>query len=268
MVDAGELSKMELKSELTKQAGLVDQTLTTWEDKTKQWVTEYLAAQLQSMFKSYAEQAAEMAAMREQMKDLLTMQGTLMRQVDALMAESDEEAEGEGSGEPSAPPYPTESRSVQDSVQLAMQPHGDEPFKSVKAEKGIDHGDETKGEQPGPSGAGVLQIHRMVHTAAGGVTEQSAGAGEEDRERYSTLRGRAYSPELGIGQMKLEPPSRYNGAKRPGVGKWIDAMTTWMSLMNYPTSKWVLIASTRLEGHALSWYTAHAWSVQEGTGRD
>ena len=114
MVDAGELSKMELKSELTKQAGLVDQTLTTWETKTKQWVTEYLAAQLQPMFKSYAEQAVEMAAMREQMKDLLTMQGTLMRQVDALMAESEEEAD---ESEPSAPPYPTESRSVQDSVQ-------------------------------------------------------------------------------------------------------------------------------------------------------
>ena len=64
MVDAGELSKMELKSELTKQAGLVDQTLTTWETKTKQWVTEYLAAQLQPMFKSYAEQAIEMIAMR------------------------------------------------------------------------------------------------------------------------------------------------------------------------------------------------------------
>ena len=108
----------------------------------------------------------------------------------------------------------------------------------------------------------------MVHTAAGGTDEDPAGAGVEGRERYSTLRGCAYSPELGIGQMKLEPPSRYNGAKRPGVGKWIDAMTTWMSLMNYPANKWVLIASTRLEGHALSWYTAHARSVQEGTGRD
>ena len=68
--------------------------------------------------------------------------------------------------------------------------------------------------------------------------------------------------------MKLEPPSRYNGAKRPGVGKWIDAMTTWMLLMNYPANKWVLITSTRLEGHALSWYIAHARSVQEDTGQE
>ena len=57
------------------------------------------------------------------MKDLLTMQGTLMRQVDALMVEPEDEAEGHESGEPSALPYPTESRSVQDSVQLAGQPH-------------------------------------------------------------------------------------------------------------------------------------------------
>ena len=87
-------------------------------------------------------------------------------------------------------------------------------------------------------------IHRMVHTAAGGADEDPAGAGVEGRERYSTLRGRAYSPELGIRQMKLEHPSRYNGAKRPRVGKWIDAMMTWMSLMNYPANKWVLITST------------------------
>ena len=84
----------------------------------------------------------------------------------------------------------------------------------------------------------------------------------------SSQRGRPASPELGIGQMKLEPPSRFNGAKKPGVGKWIDAMTTWLTLMNYPTTKWVLIASTRLEGHALSWYTAHARSVTDGIGRD
>ena len=149
MVDAGELSKMELKSELTKQAGLVEQTLTTWENKTKKWVADYLAAQLQPMFKAYTEQAAEFTAMKEQMKDMLTMQGTLMRQVDALVAESDEEAEGHESGEPSAPPYPTESKSIQDSVQFAMQPQGDEPFKSSKAEKELIMGKRPRGTSRG-----------------------------------------------------------------------------------------------------------------------
>ena len=38
--------------------------------------------------------------------------------------------------------------------------------------------------------------------------------------------------------------------------------------MNYLANKWVLITLTRLEGHALSWYTAHAQSVQKGAGRD
>ena len=116
MVDAGELNKMEMKSELTKQARIVDKTLSTWEEATKKWVAEYLATQLEPMAKAYAEQAAEFTAMEEQIKDLLTMQGTLMHQVDALMVESEEEAEGHESGEPSAPPYPIESKSVQDSI--------------------------------------------------------------------------------------------------------------------------------------------------------
>ena len=138
-MDAGELNKMELRSELTKQAGIVDKTLSTWEENTKKWVAEYLATQLEPMAKAYAEQAAEFTAMKEQMKDLLTMQGTLMCQVDALMVESEEEAEGHESGEPSAPPYPTESRSVQGSVQSAMQLQEKEPSKNIQTEKGNDH---------------------------------------------------------------------------------------------------------------------------------
>ena len=49
--------------------------------------------------------------------------------------------------------------------------------------------------------------HRMVHTMARGSTKEPIG----ERERYSLFRGHATSPELGIGQMRLEPPSRYNG---------------------------------------------------------
>ena len=82
------------------------------------------------------------------------------------------------------------------------------------------------------------------------------------------MKGHAISPKLGIGQMKLEPPSQYNGTKKLGVGKWIDAMTKWMSLINYLANIWLLIALKRLEGHALSWYTAQANSVQKVTSRD
>ena len=80
----------------------------------------------------------------------------------------------------------------------------------------------------------------MVHTVAGGEREDPT----DERVRYSWARERTQSPELGIGQMKLEAPGKYNGAKKPGVGKWIHAMTTWMSLMRYPERQWVLIAST------------------------
>ena len=39
---------------------------------------------------------------------------------------------------------------------------------------------------------------------------------------------------LPIGQLKLEAPPRFNGARRPGAQKWLESMTTWMTLMNYP----------------------------------
>ena len=55
MVDAGKFNKMELRSELTKQAGIVEKTLSTWEENTKKWVAEYLATQLEPMAKAYAE---------------------------------------------------------------------------------------------------------------------------------------------------------------------------------------------------------------------
>ena len=45
-------------------------------------------------------------------------------------------------------------------------------------------------------------------------------------------------------------------------------MTTWMTLMSYPARKWILIASTRLEGHALSWYSSHTRRTDLGEPAD
>ena len=70
--------------------------------------------------------------------------------------------------------------------------------------------------------------------------------------------------QMGIGQLKLEAPARFNGARRPGAQKWIEQMTTWMSLMNYPREQWILISSTRLEGHVSSWFSAQQKSIQQG----
>ena len=76
-----------------------------------------------------------------------------------------------------------------------------EPSKIVKSEKGIDHREETKGDQPGPSGEGVIYtIHRMVHTVAGGAKDDPVGAGAEERERYTWMRGHAISPNSALGK--------------------------------------------------------------------
>ena len=69
---------------------------------------------------------------------------------------------------------------------------------------------------------------------------------------------------LPIGQLKLEAPPRFNGARRPGAQKWLESMTTWMTLMNYPRDQWILISSTRLEGHVSSWFSAQMKSIQRG----
>ena len=49
---------------------------------------------------------------------------------------------------------------------------------------------------------------------------------------------------LPIGQLKLEAPPRFNGARRLGAQTWLESMTTWMTLMNYPWGQWILISST------------------------
>ena len=94
-----------------------------------------------------------------------------------------------------------------------------------------------------------------ISSGFGGFGGQTGTIGQGQRD--SSPRKRVSSPDLGVGQIKLDPPRRFNGAKKPGVDKWIAAMTTWMTLMSYPARKWVLIASTRLGGHALSRYSSH-----------
>ena len=34
--------------------------------------------------------------------------------------------------------------------------------------------------------------------------------------------------------------------------------------MNYPRDQWILISSTRLEGHVSSWFSAQIKSIQQG----
>ena len=58
---------------------------------------------------------------------------------------------------------------------------------------------------------------------------------------------------IGIGQLKLEGPARYSGGRRPNVRSWLVDVEKWMRLMRYPTTDWIDIVATQLDGAASSW---------------
>ena len=66
-------------------------------------------------------------------------------------------------------------------------------------------------------------------TLGGGDVGESAVAGVAER---------------GMGQMKLEAPSRFNG-KRPRLWEWLVDIWRWMQLMRYPPKDWIDIVATR-----------------------
>ena len=92
---------------------------------------------MEPLAKEIEAQKQEMDVMKIQIKDLLTMQGTLMHQLDTMSANQTEEIEEpiggdvDYSGESSGLPGQPEAQSVKDSVLSAMHKEEKEP----KAEK-------------------------------------------------------------------------------------------------------------------------------------
>ena len=60
----------------------------------------------------------------------------------------------------------------------------------------------------------------------------------------------------GVGQMKLEVPSRYSGKRQPGARAWLTHMECYMRLMHYAPTDWLDVVAMRVEGAASSWVNA------------
>ena len=62
--------------------------------------------------------------------------------------------------------------------------------------------------------------------------------------------------------MKLDPPPRYGGGRRPGVRVWLSHMERYMRLMKFPQADWLDIVAMRVEGAASSWMNAALVSIE------
>ena len=67
-----------------------------------------------------------------------------------------------------------------------------------------------------------------------------------------------------MGQMKLDPPPRYAGGRRPGPRVWIAAMERYMRLMRYDPTDWIDVVAMRVDGAACSWVNAALVAIERG----
>ena len=68
----------------------------------------------------------------------------------------------------------------------------------------------------------------------------------------------------GVGQMKLDPPPRYSGGRRPGARVWLSQMERYMRLMEFPAKKWLDIVAMRVDGSASTWINAQLAQITRG----
>ena len=66
-------------------------------------------------------------------------------------------------------------------------------------------------------------------------------------------------------QLKLEPPAKYSGQRRPGVQAWLMQEERYLCLSRFSVEDWVEIATLRLDGAATTGANALLLEVSEGT---
>ena len=69
---------------------------------------------------------------------------------------------------------------------------------------------------------------------------------------------------VGVGQMKLEAPSRYSGKRQPRARVWLTQMERYMRLMRYAPTNWLDVVAMGVEGTASSWVNAVLQDISEG----
>ena len=65
-------------------------------------------------------------------------------------------------------------------------------------------------------------------------------------------------------QMKLDPPPRYAGGRRPGPRAWIATQERYMRLMRYDPADWINVVAMRVDGAACSWVNAALVAIERG----
>ena len=76
--------------------------------------------------------------------------------------------------------------------------------------------------------------------------------------------GATSAPLAAAGEIKVDPPARYSGARVPGVRMWLRQVERWMSLRNFPQEKYVAVVANQTEGAAQAWINQVLQDIETG----
>ena len=255
----GEIRVAEYKSELRRQVGTVRMEFDESLAKLRTWTTEKLQTEIQVLWESISSTTPEGTETRDQLRTHLETWQKTVNEHRALMDSNVRSVNSltemiEKMGED------WDTRAVADSGMAGYDRVG-----------GIDMAEGSGETIPlvMPSSPPSLTLHPLDPFTTGfgsPVPIQSVGCSHVGA---SSVTGSQALGTLGVGQLKLEGPTPFKGpGNRPGATKWLEKVATWMELMRYPADEWILICSTRLEGHAASWFSAQRKAVREGERRN
>ena len=64
--------------------------------------------------------------------------------------------------------------------------------------------------------------------------------------------------------MKLEAPAKFIGKGLPTVRDWVEETENWLELSLYTPNQWIVIAGTKLDKGASSWFFTEKAKMREG----
>lgn len=259
VMDNTKVQELQVKTDLSQVEGRLHTQMQHNDTSVKTWVHDLLLAELSPLrdqVQQLTDKVSEITAHGEQLAELADAQATLMHTVEQLTTR-EEYSEIE----------------EQQSLDLeTLSPRGPplHPFLGVEdsvMSKGSD------GAPSGKQGGSSLKMWPQPIIAKG--TRQA-----EDAEHYmANMPPTAFAKTLphvgegsagegsrpvGVGQMKLDAPPRYTGARRPGARVWLQQMERYMRLMRYAQEDWLDIVAMRVDGAASAWMNSILLAIQKG----
>ena len=292
LIDQAEVQQVQIKSALTRHTAQIDAEICTSMVEMKQWVQGLVAESLAPIHKGMQvleEQVAQIADLRANLTTLEVIQEGLMQTIEKLAAEAQRTQEstptrqdllgeiGEGSNEEKENPIgPNPSSSVEiypEVADSAASPLlGSEKGQKaiggqrtgVETEEGDEHGESLFATAKMRTNAmGTEHYTRAMPATSFASMEYGDGGLGATIGSQRTL-GVPSVAEPTMGQMKLEAPVRYSGARRPGVRVWLRQMERYMRLMRFPQQDWIDVVETRTEGGASAWINAVLQDIERG----